>query len=329
MSKIVINNTASDINISDVGVTISTSINYTIPPQDYTLWASSDDVITLIGNQDIIISDGSYNLNISDAVDLIKGLFPNKVNLNTSVPTGDDLPVKLRKSDINQIVEAIDELKKTIIMNSKSEMRIEDGRGSSDKARVSKGGYLNVIDQKMPSKESQSLLIYKEDFMDINGSNDMRVSGTASDYKDFYIQAIQGYDIYITSISFRIADVNATADKFGTISALTNGCQMLYNDLVNGDIFISQSLKTNFDFLRMCQGSPSFGDNTTAFRIANAIGSSEGYIPVLDLKDVFGLPWGIKLTANSKEQLIIRIRDNVSGVDAFDAIAFGFKVKGE
>ena len=75
MSKILINTTVSDITISDVGITISASSQYTIQAQEYTLWAASDDVIVHVGAEDIIVNDGSVNLGISDGIDLLKGVF--------------------------------------------------------------------------------------------------------------------------------------------------------------------------------------------------------------------------------------------------------------
>lgn len=80
MSKILINNTASPVPITDTGVTIAASSQYTIPPQDYLLWAASSNVVTYIGDSTLTVNDGSDDLSISDGVDLIKGLFPKTVD---------------------------------------------------------------------------------------------------------------------------------------------------------------------------------------------------------------------------------------------------------
>lgn len=73
MSKILRNMTASDIPIADTGVTILASSNYTIPPTQYPLWAASSDVIVAIASGTIVVNDGSYDWNVSDGVDIIKG----------------------------------------------------------------------------------------------------------------------------------------------------------------------------------------------------------------------------------------------------------------
>jgi len=84
MSKILINSTASTVFVNDTGVSIAGLGSYTIPPQDYLLWAASSDVITAVGAATLIVNDGSVNLSISDGIDLIKGLFPAKILTNQS-----------------------------------------------------------------------------------------------------------------------------------------------------------------------------------------------------------------------------------------------------
>ena len=74
MAKILINNTAGSVLISDMGISVPLP-DYTIPPAEYNLWAGSSDVITEIGNGNLTVNDGSVNLSISDGIDLIKGIF--------------------------------------------------------------------------------------------------------------------------------------------------------------------------------------------------------------------------------------------------------------
>lgn len=101
MAKIVINNTASPVPITDVGVTIPSSGSYTIPSNDYQLWAQSNDVIVVIGNATVKINDGSFDLSISDGTDLIKGLFPKKIG----VLAGNDLTAIGHVSDKLKVID--------------------------------------------------------------------------------------------------------------------------------------------------------------------------------------------------------------------------------
>lgn len=77
MSKILINNGDSDVVMPDVGVTISAHTQYTIPPQDYSAFAASSDVIVALADNLLILNNGSFDITVlSDAVDIIKGWFP-------------------------------------------------------------------------------------------------------------------------------------------------------------------------------------------------------------------------------------------------------------
>lgn len=82
MSKILKNTTGSTIFIDDTGTLLPIlPETFTIPPQDYWIWAASSDIIGPIGVGDVVVNDGSFDLTISDGTDLIKGIFPNPVTL--------------------------------------------------------------------------------------------------------------------------------------------------------------------------------------------------------------------------------------------------------
>lgn len=325
MSKILKNQTASAVSIDDVGQLVPASGQLTIQATDELLFKGSDDVITLIGNGTLVLNDGTNDLSISDAIDMIKGVFPSDIEISIDKSIGPDLPVTLRRSDINEIKEEFTAMKELLFQLANNTMEIKDGQGSGKSARVNDFNALKVIDQRLPPADDPvTVLPVKLDFTDSAGATDMRVDGSTTNV-DFTIEADPNYDIFIDSVSFLIADVNAVANKFGNTTELTNGCSLFYEDLDNGVSIINDSLKTNFDFIRMCQGKPSFGNSNDALKVTNAAGAAEGYMPVLDFSEMFGLPWGIRLRAGSNEKIVIRVRDNVTGVDAFDAIAFGFK----
>lgn len=77
MSKILKNQTASDVQVTDTGVTVLASSNYTIPPQDYLTFAASSDVIRLLADVTLVLNDGGTDItSLSQAVDIIKGWAP-------------------------------------------------------------------------------------------------------------------------------------------------------------------------------------------------------------------------------------------------------------
>jgi len=140
---------------------------------------------------------------------------------------------------------------------------------------------------------------------------------------DFFVEAPQDQDLYVTRISFIVVDQNMSLNNFGNIPELTNGCRLFYIDEL-GEVDIAEALQTNFDIVRLCSGLPSFGDGTTAFIANNVDFISEGIIPILDLKDTFGFRWGLEFRNGSTQKLILQIRDDITGIDAMDVIVYGF-----
>jgi len=82
VSKI-LTTTSGTLFINDTGVLLSTT-PYTIPPQDYLIWAASNDIIGPVGTSSVTVNDGSINLSISDGIDLIKDIFPKEISINGS-----------------------------------------------------------------------------------------------------------------------------------------------------------------------------------------------------------------------------------------------------
>lgn len=180
-----------------------------------------------------------------------------------------------------------------------------------------------------PIDEKVAALPFRQYFTDngkSTGSNDMKVSGSSSTPLNFYIRANQDRDIFIRSISIEISDASASLNNFGNVTALSNGIEFYWETLDAGKITIHESLKTNWDFVRLCSGNPSFGATTNAFRASNVSGSSEGYIPFLDVVSTFGLPWGFRLRKGTSDKLVFSIKDSTAGVDSFDIVAYGTQV---
>jgi hypothetical protein len=203
---------------------------------------------------------------------------------------------------------------------------IKDATGGGHGACVFEDQSLSTSVTPYPPLGVEKKIIFRQ-YMTTDGTptgdNDMQQVGTADSPVDFYITGTSDADRYITSLSFEIADASATLNKFGNITALTNGCQLFYEHPTLGDITIHDQLQSNWDFVRLCLGQPGFGDAANAFKANNVAGTSEGYIPVLDLK-TFLPPYGIKLDMGTNQKLVLRVRDDTTGVDAFDCIAYGF-----
>ena len=184
-------------------------------------------------------------------------------------------------------------------------------------------GSLPVTQNTFPVLTKQDeTLIFRAAMTTSAGASDMKVDGSSTNVQ-FSINADVNDDIYITSLSFVISDASATFNKFGNLTALTNGCEFFY-ETTEGKVVIHDALKSNFDFVRLCNGNPPFGDGASAFRAGNVSGNSEAYLPVFDTR-VFGFPWGIRLRAGTEQKIVLTIKDDCTGVDQFDAVAYGFR----
>lgn len=96
--KILKNNTASIVFITDTGISVPASGSYTIPHQEYLLFAASSDVIIYVSDlavdpstSTLTVNDGADDLSISDGIDLLKGIF--KRTIVTGNPSGNEAEV--------------------------------------------------------------------------------------------------------------------------------------------------------------------------------------------------------------------------------------------
>lgn len=107
MSKILKNNTGSAISITDAGgiIIAASPGTYTIPPQDYLLWAASSDIITYLNDASptpsITVNDGSVDLNPSDGMDLIKGLHPRLLVYD---PIVENVTIAVADSEVTHVL---------------------------------------------------------------------------------------------------------------------------------------------------------------------------------------------------------------------------------
>lgn len=204
---------------------------------------------------------------------------------------------------------------------------IKDCTGTDYCVQVTPENSLLVTSDGIPPFEPQHINIFRQYLTNDGtktGSNDMLVNGSVN-AQDFYVQADEENDRYITTLSFVIADTgNFNMREFANIGLpLTNGCRLFYNS-IRGEVDIHDSLQSNFDFIRLGFGEPAFGSAANTFRGTNFVGTAEAIMPIVDLKRMLP-PFGIKLDAKSNQRLTLRVQDNISaGIVAFDCIAYGF-----
>lgn len=210
-------------------------------------------------------------------------------------------------------------------------VKIEDGYGSGNKASVNGGGSLSVVVYDHPPlANNANVVVPFRSVMSQDGlgvTTDMRVVGTLATPVEFSVLADPEEDIYIKSVAFTIVDAVSTLSKFGNLTALINGCCLFWFTQDQGIVIIDDELKSNFDFVRLCAGQPAFGDSAGSFRASKVVGASEGYIPNLNISNVFGMNWGLRLRGGTNDKFTLAVQDDTTGVDAFNVICYGTKVK--
>ena len=152
-----------------------------------------------------------------------------------------------------------------------------------------------------------------------DGNHDMVVDGGTTN-QTFYVQADDKNDRYISFLNIVIADEGAKFSEFGHITALTNGCQLYYENQIER-VYAHETLKTNWDFVRMgLNKTPE-----TEIKVQKDIeGKVDSYVSIIDFTKILP-PYGIKLDVGTKEKLALVVRDDITGIDAFNAVVFGFE----
>lgn len=91
MTKILINNTAAALNL-EIGLTVPANGQLTLQPFDFIEAADSDELVELIGNGTITVSDGSSNLGKAQGISLIQSNF-SKTDFDDNLIEADRLKV--------------------------------------------------------------------------------------------------------------------------------------------------------------------------------------------------------------------------------------------
>ena len=130
------------------------------------------------------------------------------------------------------------------------DFRLKDGHGGGNYAKVNGEGELTaVIHPHPPRDEVRPSIPVTWDFENSAGSNDMQVSASAASPEPFFICAETEKDRYVKSMFVTISDAGAALNQFGAISALTNGCRLIWVSQSVGETVINDSIKTNWEWV--------------------------------------------------------------------------------
>ena len=206
--------------------------------------------------------------------------------------------------------------------------RVIDGGGTELTAVVDDVKGLRTTVHPAPPFVPQVTIPFRQYLTDdgtATGTLSMVVDGSSANV-EYWVEAHDTNDRYITEMSFVIEGAGAKLKEFGTGPALTNGLK-LHWEANTGEVVMHDAIKTNFDAVRLCRGNPPFGSAADSFRAkdVNTL-NSEAFMPVLDLKGWMP-PFGFKLAAGTKQRIVLTVRDDMttgSDITELDVIAYGF-----
>jgi hypothetical protein len=208
-------------------------------------------------------------------------------------------------------------------------VRITD-TGNDYIAKIGKEGTLQVVNHgHAPITQTIFSVPFRQYFTDDGtsaGSNDMIVDGSST-AADFYVKASTDEDTYIVTISVDLSDGGSpNMNKFGDLSALSNGVEVVYITQERGENVLHDGIKTNREFVRFGNETPPIGTGTDVF-LADVSGAGEkAYLPKMDVVEQFGLPFGLKLRKGTTDRIVFRVRDALAGLTVFNIIAYGNKI---
>ena len=207
---------------------------------------------------------------------------------------------------------------------------IFDGWGKGHRLRIYPEGQIGVVNhQHPPQDETVIAQPFVEFFTDSAGSSDMTVDGSTTAV-EFSIDADPEEDVYVKFISVNIGDGGSPAlNKFGALSALTNGVEWCWVTQDLGNTVLEASIKTNLEFIRIAPATAGVGDSTTAFLADTRGGGTEkNYLPQIDLQLLFGGEWGLRLRKGTTDKMVFKVQDDLSGLTTFDIKATGRRLNG-
>jgi len=155
----------------------------------------------------------------------------------------------------------------------------------------------------------------------------MSVNGSVN-YVDFYISASQDFDIYVKYITLEIGDGGAPAlNKFGALNALTNGVAFYWDTQTEPFYELHEGIKTNKEFIRIASDTGAIGTGTEAYLAdVSGGGTEKSYLPNIDMEEIYGLKYGLRLRRATNDRLVFRIQDDLTGLTTFNAIATGIRI---
>jgi len=90
---------------------------------------------------------------------------------------------------------------------------------------------------------------------------------------------------------------------------------------------LHDGIKTNLEFIRTGNDTAAIGTGVDSYLADTSGGGTEkNYLPSIDLAELFGLAYGIRLRRDTNDRIVFTVRDDLSSLITFDAIAYGLQI---
>jgi hypothetical protein len=207
------------------------------------------------------------------------------------------------------------------------DINIQDGGGNGRKAFVDAYNALCVSlrDPAIPDVGEPSRLQYYNAIVGSTGADsgttNMNVNG-GSTSQEFYIESNNNYDIRIMQIVIVFSDTAVAHNNFGNVGALTNGWDLIIKES-GVETKIINAAKTGGQVIAQSGLTNAYGNGTTSFELSNWTGTEDAQTVVIDAARL--VPGGIRIGRGTKDRLISRVNDDLTGLVEFTVRVLGYR----
>lgn len=154
-----------------------------------------------------------------------------------------------------------------------------------------------------------------------SGTTDMNVDGSSTP-QTFYVGANSEYDIRIMGISILIADTGIVHNNFGTLSALSNGWDLILREGGESTTLINKA-KTNGEVIVYTGSGRPFGDGAQSWELLNWNATDDALLCYYTMNEY--VPGGLRIARGSDDRLRSVVNDDLTGLTNFFVRIFGYK----
>ena len=195
------------------------------------------------------------------------------------------------------------------------------------KARVTHDGALVTAPQRAPALPAGTVNPYQYLAGKLgatglsSGTVNQNVDGSTTP-QEFYVEAAADYDLHIMQITIIIGDGSVTHNKFGAISALTNGWDLLLTE-AGVDTGLIVKAKTGGELILQSGLGRPFGAGADSFELTAYSGALDAQVVTIPIGQF--IPNGLRIGRGSTDRLRAIVNDDLTGLDDLSVYLYGFK----